>query len=149
MRRFVYIFFGITTLSSCTTNIGGGIIAGGALGAGIGDVSGGGGKTLIGSATGILTGWIVGAVLDQQDRKIMEQSSPRTVNRMDRGDPLTISDVIKLSQSGVSDEAIITYLRDTKSTYHLSQTQIHRLRDAGVSQRVIHYMAEPTYTQTH
>jgi hypothetical protein len=89
----------------------------------------------------------VGAVLDYQDRRVMEQASPRTVDRMDKNEPLTLNDVIKLSQGGVSDDTIILYLRDTKSTYHLSQTQIRRLQDAGVSQRVINYMTELAYNE--
>lgn len=143
MKRFISILFSITVLASCSTNTGTGVFTGGALGAGIGGIAGGGGGALIGSAAGIVAGGLVGAILDQQDRKVMEQASPRTVDRMDRGEPLTLNDVIKLSQGGVSDDTIIMYLRDTKSSYHLSQTQIRRLQDAGVSQRVINFMAEP------
>jgi len=61
---------------------------------------------------------------------------------MDRGEPLTINDVIKLSQSGVSDDTIVRYMTDTSSYYSLSQAQIRRLQDAGVSQRVINDMIE-------
>ena len=81
------------------------------------------------------------ANLDEQDRKVMSQSSPRTVDRMDRMEPLTLNDVIKLSQGGVSDDAIIGYLNETKNSYTLSQTQIRRLQESGVSQRVINFMA--------
>jgi outer membrane lipoprotein SlyB len=144
MKRYLSILFSILSLASCTTNTGTGIFAGGVLGAGIGGATGGSGGALIGSAAGVVAGGLVGAILDNQDRKIMEQSSPRTVDRMDRGEPLTLSDVIKLSQGGVSDDTIIIYLRDTKSVYNLSQTQIRRLQDAGVSQRVINFMAEPS-----
>jgi outer membrane lipoprotein SlyB len=144
MKRFTFILFSIIALASCSTNTGTGIFAGGALGAGIGGASGGGSGALIASAAGVVAGGLVGAILDTQDRKIMEQSSPRTVDRMDRGEPLTLNDVIKLSQGGVSDDTIIIYLRDTKSTYNLSQSQIRRLQDAGVSQRVINFMAEPS-----
>jgi surface antigen len=144
MKRFISILFSITAFSSCTTNTGTGLFTGGALGAGIGGVSGSGGGALIGSAAGLIAGGLVGAVLDHQDRKVMEQSSPRTLDRMDRGEPLTINDVIKLSQGGVSDDTIIFYLRDSNSSYHLSQTQIRRLQEAGVSQRVINFMTEPT-----
>lgn len=80
------------------------------------------------------------ASLDVQDRKVIERSSPRTVDRMDRGEPLTLNDVIKLSQGGVNDNHIIQYMQATHSSYHLSQTQIRRLQDAGVSQRVIDFM---------
>jgi hypothetical protein len=80
--------------------------------------------------------------LDVQDRKIMEKTSPRTVERMDRAEPLTIGDIIKLSQGGVSDDTIIKYMHDTKTTYNLSQSQINRLQEAGVSQRVINHMID-------
>ncbi len=144
MKHFIPILLSLIVFSSCTTNTGTGIFSGGALGAGVGGISGGGGGALIGSAAGIVAGGLVGAILDNQDRKVMEQSSPRTVDRMDRGEPLTINDVIKLSQSGVSDDTIISYLQITKSIYNLSQTQVRRLQDAGVSQRVILFMAEPS-----
>src|SRR5579862_4388817 len=104
MKRSIAILFSAVALASCTTNTGTGIIAGGILGAGIGGISGGGTGALIGTAAGIVTGGLIGAILDTQDRKIMEQSSPRTVDRMDRGEPLTLNDVIKLSQGGVSDD---------------------------------------------
>ncbi len=129
-------------LTSCASNTGTGVIAGGIIGAGAGGIAGGGKGALIGSAAGVITGGLIGAVLDAQDRKVMERTSPRTVDRMDRGEPLTINDVIKLSQSGVSDDTMITYMRDTISTYNLSQAQVRRLQDAGVSQRVINYMVD-------
>ncbi len=100
----------------------------------------GGQGALIGGAVGAIGGGLVGAALDEQDRKMMEQSSPRTVERMDHGEPLTISDVIKLSQGGVSDETIIRYIKRSETTYNLSQAQIDRLKEAGVNQRVINYM---------
>jgi hypothetical protein len=97
---------------------------------------------LIGSAAGIIAGGLIGATLDEQDRRVMERSSPRTVDRMDRGEPLTINDVIKLSQNGVSDTTMMSYIRNTSSAYSLSQAQIRRMQDAGVSQRVINYMVD-------
>jgi outer membrane lipoprotein SlyB len=136
---FALLIFGLMA-TGCETKTGTGAIAGGGLGALTGGLIGGGKGALIGGAVGAIGGGLVGAALDEQDRKIMEQSSPRTVERMDRGEPLTISDVIKLSQGGVSDESIIRYLKKTESTYNLSQAQINRLKDAGVSQRVINYM---------
>ena len=94
------------------------------------------------SSSGAASGALVGAALDEQDRKIMEKTSPRTVERMDRKEPLTINDIIKLSQGGVSDDTIIRYIQETKTSYNLSQAQINRLQEAGVSQRVINYMVD-------
>lgn len=127
-------------VASCASNTGTGVLSGGVIGGTIGGVFGGGRGALIGSATGIIVGGLIGAALDTQDRKVMQRKSPRTVDRMDRGEPLTINDVIKLSQGGVSDEQIASYMRETSSYYHLSQAQIRRLHDSGVSQKIINQM---------
>ncbi|HSX25520.1 MAG TPA: hypothetical protein VLE89_00760 [Chlamydiales bacterium] len=140
-RIMLLIFISLFSIS-CATNTGTGVIAGVSVGAGVGGAIGGGGGALIGSAAGVIAGGLIGAGLDEQDRKTIERTSPRTVDRMDRGDPLTLNDVIKLSQGGVNDDTIMNYIRDTKSNYNLSQAQIRRLQDAGVSQSVINYMVE-------
>ncbi len=129
-------------LTGCETKTGTGALAGGALGAGAGAMIGGGQGALIGGAIGAVSGGLVGAALDEQDRKIMERSSPRTVERMDKGEPLTYNDIIKLAQGGVSDESIIRYIRETRTTYKLSRYHIHKLQQGGVSQRVINYMID-------
>lgn len=128
--------------TSCGSNMGTGVITGISVGASAGALANGGTGSLIGSAAGIITGGLIGAALDEQDRRVMERSSPRTVDRMDRQEPLTLSDVIKLSQSGVTDETIVRYLGETHSRYNLTQAQIRRLQDAGVSSRVITYMID-------
>jgi uncharacterized protein YcfJ len=144
MKRLITL--GAATLcmivAGCETKTGTGVLAGGTVGAIAGGVAGGGKGALIGGAVGVVAGGLVGAALDEQDRKVMQRTSPRTVERMDRSEPLTVNDVIKLSQGGVSDESIIRYLQQTGSTYNLSQAQIRRLQDAGVSQRVINYMVD-------
>lgn len=145
MRGYMVRFLlAIATIlvSSCATNVGTGAIAGSAIGAGSGALIAGGSGALVGSAVGAVGGGLLGVGLDEQDRKVMERASPRTVDRMDRGDPLTINDVIKLSQGGVPDGSIIRYMQDTSSSYFLSQAQIRRLQDAGVSQRIINYMID-------
>lgn len=144
--KFIHVwgmsFFIAALFCSCATNAGTGVIAGGTVGAGAGALVSGGGGALLGSAIGVLGVGLIGAGIDEQDRKLMEKSSPRTIDRMDRGEPLTINDVIKLSQSGVNSETIIGYMQNTHSVYNLSQTQIRRLQDAGVSSQVIDYMID-------
>ena len=137
------LIWSVLLLTSCSTNAGTGLIAGSIVGAGAGALAGSGKGAWIGAAVGLVSGGLIGAALDTQDRKVMERSSPRTVDRMDRSEPLTINDVIKLSQAGVSDDTILGYMKDTASTYSLSQAQMRRLQDAGVSQRVINFMIAP------
>lgn len=140
--RIFILFLSGFLIVGCQTKTGTGALVGGGLGAATGGVIGGGKGALIGGAVGALAGGLTGAALDEQDRKIMERTSPRTVDRMDRGEPITVSDVIKLSQGGVSDETIIRYIRDTRTSYNLSQAQIRRLQEGGVSQRVINFMID-------
>jgi len=83
-----------------------------------------------------------GSSLDEQDRKIMKEASPSTIVRMERGEPLTIVDVIQLHRNGISDETILQYMKFTRTTYSLSQAQLKHLQHAGVSQKVIHYMID-------
>ncbi len=143
MKNLIKLVFVFSLLFiSCETKTGTGALAGGAVGAGVGGIAGGGTGALIGGGAGALTGGLIGAALDEQDRKVMERTSPRTVERMDRGEPLTVGDVIKLSQGGVSDETIIKYIKETKTTYNLTQAQINRMQEAGVAQRVINFMIE-------
>lgn len=142
-RGFMRYLIAVCLLATaCASNMGTGVITGVSIGASAGALANGGTGSLIGSAAGIVTGGLIGAALDEQDRRVMERSSPLTVDRMDRSEPLTISDVIKLSQSGVTDDTIIRYLGETKSQYNLTQAQIRRLKDGGVSSRVISYMID-------
>lgn len=146
MKKLIVSFVGIALLlTGCETKTGTGTLMGSALGAGIGGIAGGGRGALIGGAVGAFSGGIMGAALDEQDRRIMERSSPITVERMDRREPLTINDIIRLSQGGVSDDTIIRYINMTRANYSLNQEQIKRMQDAGVSQRVINYMVNTDF----
>jgi site-specific recombinase XerC len=80
--------------------------------------------------------------LDEQDRKILEKMSPQTITRIDNREALTFQDVIQLSNSGLCDQSIIQYIKETRSRYALSQNQIQALQNAGVSPKVISYIIE-------
>ena len=142
--KFLILSITVSTFlfAGCETKTGTGVLAGGAIGAGTGALIGGGKGALIGGAVGVITGGLVGAALDEQERKIMEQKSPATVQHMDKGEPLTIDDVINLHEGGISDETIIRYIRETKTTYNLSQEQIRKMQSSGISRRVINYMID-------
>lgn len=143
VKRVILPLFIMTALfSGCQTKTGTGALTGGALGLGAGALIGGGQGALIGGAVGAVTGGLVGATLDEQDRRIMEQTSPSTVKRMDNGQPITVDDVIELSHGGVSDQTIIDYMKRARTNYNLTQLQINRMRSGGVSGRVIQYMVQ-------
>ncbi|HUJ11774.1 MAG TPA: glycine zipper domain-containing protein [Verrucomicrobiae bacterium] len=123
----------------------GGALAGGAIGAGsgaiIGSASGHAGEgALIGGAIGALTGGIIGHSMDQAQRETLERQSPQTLQRVEQGQPLGLADIKALAKAGVSDEVIISQIRNSGTVYRLTTAEIIDLKDSGVSERVIDFM---------
>lgn len=130
-------------LVSCESKAGTGAIAGAGLGAASGAlITGTGGGALIGGAIGAAGGALIGAALDDTDRRSMEQQSPRTLKKIDRGEQLSVDDIKKMSKAGLSDNVIISQIQATNSTFYLSTADIIDLKNSGVSQRVIDYMIQ-------
>ena len=67
--------------------------------------------------------------------------SPAIYDKMVHDDPLSINDVIALSQARVSDGVIVRYIRDHGTGYALNGEDFDRLHQAGVSPSVIDFMA--------
>jgi uncharacterized protein YcfJ len=138
-------------LAACQTPQGetdrtaGGALAGGAIGAGtgaiIGSASGHAGEgALIGGTIGAATGAIVGNQIDQAQREKVQQQNPQTLQRVDTGQPLGLADIKALARAGVSDDIIISQIRNSRTVYRLSTAEIIDLKNAGVSNRVIDFM---------
>ena len=66
-------------------------------------------------------------------------------DKMVHGDPLSVNDIISLSQARVSDAVIVRYIRDQGTIYALNGQDIDRLHQAGVSPSVIDFMAQTGY----
>jgi len=131
---------GATLIVGCESKTGTGVLVGGASGAAIGGIIGGGQGALIGGAAGVIAGGLIGAYLDNQESKNLKSESPQTYRRVDNGEKLSVNDVINLSKANVADDKIINLIQKTNSHYTLNSYQIDKLRDAGVSERVINYM---------
>jgi outer membrane lipoprotein SlyB len=152
-----YPLIGLTTLSAmlvltgCYTPEGrpdrtaSGALGGGVIGAGTGAIIGGaagnpGAGAAIGGAIGAITGGIIGNSIDQAQRERLVQQSPQTMQRVDQGQPLGLADIKALARAGVSDEVIISQIRNARTVYRLTTAEIIELKDAGVSERVIDFM---------
>lgn len=119
-------------------------------GAGIGAVTGAiignqsrhrsGEGALIGGAVGALAGGVIGHSMDQEARGRIAQQSPQTLQRIDQGQPLGMADIKALSRAGVSDEVIISQIRNSRTAYRLTTAEIIDLKESGVSQKVIDFM---------
>lgn len=127
-------------LAACESKAGTGALVGAGGGALVGGLAGGGTGALIGGAVGAAAGGLIGYALDQQDRQIMQERSPQTLNRIDNREQLTLDDIKSMSHNGLKDDTIIDQIKATESTYRLSSDEIIDLKKAGVSQKVIDYM---------
>jgi hypothetical protein len=121
-----------------------GALTGAAIGASSGAIIGGrhhaGEGALIGGAIGAVTGGVIGQGMDQSARERVEWESPQSLQHFDRGQPLGLADIKALVKAGMSDEVIMSQIRNSRTVYRLSTVEIIDLKDSGVSERVIDFM---------
>jgi outer membrane lipoprotein SlyB len=121
-----------------------GVLTGGAVGAfsgaAIGGQHHGGEDALIGAAVGAVAGGLIGHSLDEQQQERLRRQAPQTYARVDQGQPLSVADVKALAQAGISDNVIISQIRNSHTVYRLNAADIIDLRNAGVSNQVIDFM---------
>jgi outer membrane lipoprotein SlyB len=125
-------------------NAGTGALMGGAVGALSGAAIAGprnaGAGALIGAAAGVIAGGLFGHSMDEQQQARLQQQAPQTYVRVEQGQPLTTADVKALAKSGVSDDVIISQIRNSHTVYHLGTADIIDLHNSGVNERVIDFM---------
>ncbi len=71
--------------------------------------------------------------------------SPAIYDKMVHDDPLSVNDIMALSQARVSDGVIIRYIRDHGTLYALNGEDYDHLHQAGVSPSVVDYMQRSGY----
>ncbi len=100
------------------------------------------GSALVGGIVGAVSEGIASSSLDNQARLIMEEKSPNTLNKIDRGQRLSLNDIKAMSEAGISDPVIATQITTTGSIFYLTSSDILDLKNAGVSTRVIDVMIQ-------
>ena len=127
-----------------------GALAGGATGAIIGSMGRHPGSApLVGAAVGAVIGGLIGHGMDQTQEAQLRAQAPQTLQRVEQSQPLTVPDVKALAKAGVSDELVISQIRNSRTVYHLSTTDIVDLKNSGVSERIIDFMINtPTQVQS-
>ncbi len=58
----------------------------------------------------------------------------------DRGQSISVADVKALATAGLSDEVILSHIRNSQAVYHLTTAEIIDLKNSGVSEKVIDFM---------
>lgn len=100
------------------------------------------GSALVGGIVGAISEGIASSSLDNQARLIMEQKSPNTLNKIDRGQRLSLNDIKAMSDAGISDPVISMQIATTGSLFYLTTSDILDLKNSGVSDRVIDVMIQ-------
>jgi len=67
------------------------------------------------------------------------QRPPQT-QRTDHGQSVGVADVKALAKAGLSDEVILSHIRNSQAVYHLTTAEIIDLKNSGVSEKVIDFM---------
>ena len=138
------VLTGCVNPNGTQNNTGSGALIGGAMGALTGAAIGGhhhgGEDALIGAAVGALAGGLVGNSMDQEQQARLRQQAPQTYVRVEQGQPLSVADVKALAQTKVTDDIIISQIRNSRTVYHLSSADIIDLHNSGVSDRVVDFM---------
>jgi hypothetical protein len=60
------------------------------------------------------------------------------------GTPLSVEEVVKLSQSGVSEDIIVTKIKRNAKAFDLSADELVELKKAGVKDTVVKYLLDPS-----
>jgi outer membrane lipoprotein SlyB len=125
-------------------NTGTGALEGGAIGAVSGAIIGGprnaGAGALIGAAAGLIAGGLIGHSMDQAQQEQLRAEAPQTYVRVDQGQPLGLADIKALAKAGVSDDVIISQIKNSHTVFRLSAADIIDLHNSGVSDGVVNFM---------
>lgn len=126
-----------------------GALVGTGLGAGAGAIIGqhsgnAGAGALIGAATGALAGGLIGNAEDARQERdaAIAYASQAEYERQAAMQSVTSQDVIRMTQSGVSDPVIIGTIQDRGGRFDLSPDAIIMLKQQGVSDAVVAAMQQ-------
>jgi hypothetical protein len=124
-----------------------GTLLGAAVGAGTGAIVGNqsghaGTGVAIGAGLGALAGAMIGNAFDNVDEQLEESEARNAeiLREIDAKGSLSILDVIRMSQAGLSDNLIIAKIDQSGSRFDLSPQDMIDLKRSGVSERVIEHM---------
>lgn len=128
----------------CATHEGTGAAVGGLLGAGTGAIIGKaagntGAGALLGAGVGALTGAAVG---NAEDRKEHREAVVQAQAMSSAQGPMTMNDVIKLTQSQVGETTIIKQIQTSRTVFQLTPDDIVMLKSYGVTDSVINAMQD-------
>jgi uncharacterized membrane protein len=104
-----------------------GALAGGATGAVIGSMARHPGPgALVGGAVGAGVGGLIGHGMDQTQEAQFKAQAPQTLQRVEQAQPLTVTDVKAAAKDGLSDDLVISQIRNSLTNYYLGRGSVRR-----------------------
>jgi hypothetical protein len=76
-----------------------------------------------------------------------EVQTPQQVQRGNPDQPTSVADVKALVKAGLSEEVVISHIRNSRAVYRLTVAEIIDLKESGVSNKVIDFMINTAATQ--
>lgn len=148
MKRYIYLLTAAgLSVTGCMSPQGtpnytaSGALAGGATGVVLGSMSRDPrAGAAAGGAAGAVLGGLIGHGMDQAQNARLQAQAPQTLQRVEQGVALTVSDVKELVAAGIGDDLIISQIRNSRTVYHLRTADIVALKNAGTSNAVIDCM---------
>ena len=153
MKRYGYFLVAVImgmSVTGCATpqgrpdNTASGALGGAAVGAIIGSAARDpGAGAAVGAAVGALAGGAIGHGIDQaQEAQEVQEAQLRAQSRhqVQISQPVTIDDIVSMTKAMISDDLIISQIRNSRTIYHLKTADIIALKRSGVSERVINFM---------
>lgn len=142
--RYTWILVLLPSMG-CATHEGTGAAVGGLVGAGTGAVIGKaagntGAGALLGAGVGALTGAAIGNAEDRKEHReamVAQAQASATVQG-----PMTLNDVIKLTQSQVNEVTIVKQIQSSRTVFQLTPDEVVMLKSYGVTDMVINAMLD-------
>jgi hypothetical protein len=135
---------GCSTMSNTEKGLGLGGLVGAGLGTAVGAATGNP-KTgaVVGGLVGAGVGGAVGADADREERREARDAAvAQAAAAAEANPPLGMMDVVRMSQNGVQADNIIAQIRNTGSSYSLSNADLEYLTQCQVDPRVIRAMQD-------
>jgi hypothetical protein len=128
----------------CATHEGTDAAVGGLMGAGAGAIIGkaagnAGAGALLGAGVGALTGAAIGNAEDRKEHREAVVQAQATASVQG---PMTMNDVIKMTQSQVGETTIIKQIQTSRTIFQLTPDDIVMLKSYGVTDNVINAMQD-------
>ncbi len=86
------------------------------------------------------------AAYSSQPEVNYSSAPPPQIQRNDQGQSISVADVKALATAGLSDDVILSHIRNSQAVYRLTTAEIIDLKNSGVSDKVIDFMINSSST---